>query len=179
MTDSRRDFIKKAAVGTVGLTVGNRILASTARSYKRISGANEVIRVAVIGCNSRGSSMAGTFARQKNTEVIYICDVDEIALQKGIKSVKEITGKETKGIRDFRKILDEKVLDAVYIATPDHWHVPASILSLKAGKHVYVEKPLSHNPHEGELLVSAAEKYKRIVQIGTQRRSWPTLTQGI
>jgi len=179
MSDSRRDFIKKAAVGTAGLTVGNRILASTARSYKRISGANEVIRVAVIGCNSRGASMAGTFARQKNTEVIYICDVDEIALQKGIKAVKEITGKETKGIRDFRKIMDDKVLDAVYIATPDHWHAPASILSLKAGKHVYVEKPLSHNPHEGELLVSAAEKYKCIVQIGTQRRSWPTLTQGI
>jgi predicted dehydrogenase len=179
MSDSRRDFIKKAAVGTAGLTVGNRILASTARSYKRISGANEVIRVAVIGCNSRGASMAGTFARQKNTEVINICDVDEIALQKGIKAVKEITGKETKGIRDFRKILDDKVLDAVYIATPDHWHAPASILSLKAGKHVYVEKPLSHNPHEGELLVSAAEKYKCIVQIGTQRRSWPTLTQGI
>jgi predicted dehydrogenase len=179
MSDSRRDFLKKAVAGTVGLTVGNKILASSAESYNNISGANEVIRVAIIGCNSRGASMSGTFARQTNAEVIYICDVDDVALQKGIKSVKEVTGKETKGVRDFRRILDDKSLDAVYIATPDHWHAPASIICLKAGKHVYVEKPLSHNPHEGEMLVQAAEKYKRIVQIGTQRRSWPTLIQGI
>ncbi|MGD0756423.1 MAG: Gfo/Idh/MocA family oxidoreductase [Bacteroidales bacterium] len=179
MSDTRRDFLKKAVAGTVGLTVGNKILASTARSYRSISGANEVIRIAVIGCNSRGASMAGTFARQPNTEVIYICDVENVAMQKGIKSVEDVTGKEPESVRDFRKILENKNLDAVYIATPDHWHAPASILSLKAGKHVYVEKPLSHNPHEGEMLVSAAEKYKRIVQIGTQRRSWPTLTQGI
>ena len=179
MSDSRRSFLKNAVAGTVGLTFGSRILADDAINYKNISGANELIRVAVIGCNSRGASMAGTFARQKNTEVVYICDVDDIAMQKGIKSVKEVTGKEPKGVRDFRKILEDKDLDAVYIAAPDHWHAPASILSLKAAKHVYVEKPLSHNPHEGELLVLAAEKYKKIVQIGTQRRSWPTLAQGI
>lgn len=179
MSASRRDFMKKAIVGTVGLTLGSRLSASKADSYRSISGANEFMRVAIIGCNSRGASMAGTFARQKNTEVVYICDVDDIAMQKGIKSVKDVTGKETKGIKDFRMILDDKNLDAVYIATPDHWHAPASILSLKAGKHVYVEKPLSHNPREGELLVEAAEKYGHIVQIGTQRRSWPTLTQGI
>jgi predicted dehydrogenase len=179
MSDSRRNFLKKAAAGTLGFTVGSKLLASNARSYKSISGSNELIRVAVIGCNSRGASMAGTFARQKNTEVIYICDVDDLAIKKGIKSVKDVTGREPKGIRDFRTILDDKELDAVYIATPDHWHSPASILSLRAGKHVYVEKPLSHNPREGELLVMAAEKYKKIVQIGTQRRSWPTLTQGI
>jgi predicted dehydrogenase len=179
MSDSRRNFLKKATAGTLGFTVGSKILAPTARSYNRISGANEVIRVAVIGCNGRGASMAGTIARQANTDVIYICDVENVALQNGIKSIVDVTGKEPRSFRDFRKILDNKDFDAVYIATPDHWHVPASILSLKAGKHVYVEKPLSHNPHEGELLVSAAEKYKRIVQIGTQRRSWPTLTKGI
>jgi predicted dehydrogenase len=179
MSDSRREFIKKAVAGTVGLTVGDKILASTARSYRNISGANEVVRVAIIGCNGRGASMAGTFARQPDTDVVYICDVDNIAMQKGIKSVVEVAGKQPESFRDFRKILDDKNLDAVYIATPDHWHTPASIISLKAGKHVYVEKPLSHNPNEGEMLVLAAEKYKRIVQIGTQRRSWPTLTQGI
>jgi predicted dehydrogenase len=179
MSDTRRNFLKKAVAGTIGITMADKLLASEANSYRSITGANEVIRIAVIGCNSRGASMAGTFARQKNTQVIYICDVDDIAMQKGIKSVKEVTGKEPKGVKDFRKILDDKDLDAVYIATPDHWHAPASILSLTAGKHVYVEKPLSHNPHEGEMLVLAAEKYKKIVQIGTQRRSWPTLTQGI
>jgi len=179
MSDTRRSFLKKAVTGSLAIAVGDKILSSGASSFSSIAGANEVIRVAVIGCNSRGASMAGTFARQKNAEVIYICDVDDIAMQKGIKSVREVTGKEPKGVRDFRKILDDKDLDAVYIAAPDHWHAPASILSLKAGKHVYVEKPLSHNPHEGEMLVLAAEKYKKIVQIGTQRRSWPTLIQGI
>jgi predicted dehydrogenase len=179
MSDSRRIFLKKALAGTVGLTVGGHIIASSARGYKSILGANEVIRIAVIGCNSRGASMAGTFARQKNTEVMYICDVDDLAMQKGIKSVKDVNGREPKGIKDFRRILEDKDLDAVYIAAPDHWHAPASILSLKAGKNVYVEKPLSHNPNEGEMLVKAADKYHRIVQIGTQRRSWPTLTRGI
>jgi len=179
MADTRRDFLKKAVAGTVGLTVGGKLIASTAAGYNRISGSGDLIRVAIIGCNSRGASMAGTFARQKNTEVIYICDVDNIAIQKGIKAVKEVTGKEPKGFKDFRKVLEDKDLDAVYIAAPDHWHAPASILCLKAGKHVYVEKPLSHNPHEGEMLVAASEKYKRIVQIGTQRRSWPTLARGI
>jgi len=179
MTDTRRYFLKKVVAGTVGLTVGGKLLATNANSYESISGAGDVIRVAVIGCNSRGASMAGTFAKQPDTKVIYICDVEDIALQKGIKAVKDVTGTEPKGIRDFRKILDDKNLDAVYIAAPDHWHAPAAILSCKAGKHVYVEKPLSHNPREGELLVDAAEKYKRIVQIGTQRRSWPVLTQGL
>lgn len=179
MTDSRRDFLKKVVAGTVGLTVGGNLLASTARSYNNIKGSADVISVAVIGCNSRGASMAGTFAKLPGTEVRYICDVDEIALQKGIKAVVNVTGKAPKGIKDFRKILDDKDLDAVYIAAPDHWHAPAAILACKAGKHVYVEKPLSHNPGEGELLVAAAEKYKRIVQVGTQRRSWPVLTQGI
>jgi predicted dehydrogenase len=179
MRDSRRDFIKKAVAGTVGLTAGGNLLASTARSYSDIAGSADLISVAIIGCNSRGSSMAATFARLPGTEVRYICDVDEIAMQKGIKAVLDVTGKSPKGIKDFRKALEDKDLDAVYIAAPDHWHAPAAILACKAGKHVYVEKPLSHSPREGELLVEAAEKYKRIVQIGTQRRSWPVLTQGL
>jgi len=178
MTD-RRDFLKKAMAGTVGFTIGSKLSASTAGSYKNISGANEVIRVAIIGCNSRGASMAGTFARQANCEVVFVCDVDDKAMQKGISAVQTVTGKAPKGEKDFRKILDDKNLDAVYIATPDHWHTPASILSVKAGKHVYVEKPISHSPREGELLVQAAEKYKKIVQIGTQRRSWTTLARGL
>jgi predicted dehydrogenase len=179
MTDTRRAFIKKAVAGTVGLTAGGAILEAGARGYSRIIGANDLIRVAIIGTNSRGASMAGTFARQANTEVKFICDVEDKALQKGIEAVKSVTGREPKGIKDFRKVLDDKDLDAIYIATPDHWHAPATILGLKAGKHVYVEKPLSHNPFEGELVVKAAEKYHRIVQMGNQRRSWPTLAQGI
>jgi predicted dehydrogenase len=179
MDDTRRNFIKKAAAGTIGIAVADRIHGFDAVSYRKINGAGDTIRVAVIGCNSRGASMAGTFSKLPGAEVVYICDVDDLATQKAVRTVKDITGNEPKGLRDFRRILDDKNLDAVYIATPDHWHAPASILSLKADKHVYVEKPLSHNPREGEMLVDAAAKYKKIVQIGTQRRSWPTLTRGI
>jgi predicted dehydrogenase len=177
--DSRRSFIKKAVAGTVGLTVGGNLLSSSAKSYSSIIGSNKVIKIAIVGTNSRGASMAGTFASQPETEVKYICDVEEKALAKGIKAVQKVTGKEPTAVKDFRKILDDKELDAVYIAAPDHWHAPAAILCCKAGKDVYVEKPLSHNPHEGEMLVAAATKYNRIVQMGSQRRSWPTLTQGL
>jgi predicted dehydrogenase len=177
--DSRREFIKKAVAGTVGLTAGVNVLSSSARSYSSVSGSNKLVKVAIVGCNGRGSSMAATFASQPDTEVKYICDVDEKALQKGIKAVQKVTGKEPVAIKDFRKVLDDKELDALYIATPDHWHAPAAIICCSAGKHVYVEKPLSHNPHEGELLVKAAEKSGRVVQMGSQRRSWPTLTQGL
>ena len=114
-----------------------------------------------------------------NTEVIYVCDVEEKARQKGIDAVIK-TGKDApKGENDFRKTLLDKDVDATYIATPDHWHSPATILSCAAGKHVYCEKPLSHNPREGEMSIAAARKYNRIVQMGTQRRSWKLLTEGI
>jgi predicted dehydrogenase len=179
VSESRRTFIKKAVSGTVGLTVGGNLMGTSARSYSSIIGSNKVLNIAIVGCNSRGASMAGTFASQTDTVVKYICDVDDKAQQKGSKAVQKITGKEPIAIKDFRKVLDDKELDAVYIATPDHWHAPAAILCCKAGKSVYVEKPLSHNPHEGEMLVEAATKYRNIVQMGSQRRSWPTLTKGI
>jgi predicted dehydrogenase len=176
--DSRRSFLKKAVAGTVGMTVGANLITS-AKSYSKIIGSNKIIKIAIIGTNGRGSSMAGTFAGQPDTEVKYICDVEEKALKKGIDAVKKVTGKEPAPVKDFRKILDDKEVDAVYIAMPDHWHAPATILACKAGKHVYVEKPLSHNPREGELVVEAALKHTRAVQIGTQRRSATTLAQGM
>jgi predicted dehydrogenase len=177
--DSRRSFIKKAVAGTVGLTVSRNLISSGAKSYSSIMGSNNLLKVAIVGSNSRGASMAGTFANQPDTEVKYICDVDDNALQKGIKAVLKVTGKEPVAIKDFRKVLEDKELDAVYIAMPDHWHTPAAILCCKAGKHVYVEKPLSHNPREGEMLVEAADKHLRVVQMGSQRRSFPVLTQGL
>jgi predicted dehydrogenase len=177
--DSRRSFIKKAVAGTVGLTVGGTLMSSGAKSYSSIIGSNKVLKIAVFGSNGRGASMAGTFAKQPDTQVKYICDVDDKALQKGLKAVKDVTGVDPIAIKDFRKVLEDKELDAVYIAMPDHWHAPAAILACKAGKDVYVEKPLSHNPHEGEMVVAAAAKYNRIVQMGSQRRSFPTLTQGL
>jgi len=183
----RRNFLKNmaggaAAVGLGGVAssfAGTGTAGQTANSYRRIIGANDTIRMAVIGSNGRGSGMAAVFARQPQTEILYVCDVEEKARQKGINAVVRTGKPAPRGENDFRKMLTDKDVDAVYIATPDHWHSPATILACAAGKHAYCEKPLSHNPHEGELAIAAAAKYNRVVQLGTQRRSWKLLTEGI
>ena len=174
MKTTRREFIR-----TAGLSTAAALAMPDAYSYSRIQGANDRIRIGIIGVNSRGSALASGFAKQTGCEVAYICDVDERAIIKGIGAVKATGNADPKGIRDFRSILNDSSLDALAIATPDHWHAPASILCCQAGKHVYVEKPCSHNPAEGELLVSVANRYKRIIEMGTQRRSWPLIIQGM
>ena len=177
---SRRKFIKNVAASSAALAIGGVASGMSAKSYRNIMGANERINVAMIGVNSRGKSMSGTFAGQKNAHVACICDVDERAIPKAIKAAMEVNPANTpKSEKDCRKVLEDKSIDAIYIATPDHWHAPLTIMGCQAGKHVYVEKPVSHNPHEGELAVAAARKYDRVVQMGAQRRSAPILTQGI
>ncbi len=101
MTDTRRDFLKKAVAGTVGLTIGGKAFGLNSLNYNNISGANDKLNIAVIGCNSRGASMAGTFARMKNTEVKYICDVEDKALQNGMNAVKKVTGKDPVADKGF------------------------------------------------------------------------------
>lgn len=164
MIKTRRDFLKTTGAGIAGAAVVSSIPAS-------VLGANDKVRMAMIGVNGRGSGMSKEFAKNPNVEIAYICDVDSRAMEKTVAAVGKIAGKKPQGVGDFRKALDDKNLDAVYIATPDHWHTPAAILSLKAGKHVYVEKPLGQNPHEGELLVAAQKKYGKVVQMGNQQRS--------
>jgi predicted dehydrogenase len=178
--DNRRNFIKKVAVTSAGFAIGGTAFGFSAKSYKKIIGANDRIHVAAIGLNGRGNSMVGTIAKQKNTEVSCVCDVDTRTIPKAIKSIMDAGQISTpKSEKDCRKVLEDKSIDAIYIATPDHWHAPLTIMGCKAGKHVYVEKPLSHNPAEGEMAIAAARKYDRIVQMGAQRRSAPVLTQGI
>lgn len=179
MKNSRRRFLKNMTLASGAVAIGGAGLGFTSKSYKRIAGANDRVSVAVIGANGRGAGMAATFAKQNNTDVTFVCDVDEKARQKGINAVQRAGKDAPKGENDFRKILVDKNVDATYIATPDHWHAPATILCCAAGKHVYVEKPLSHNPREGELAIAAARKYNRVVQMGAQRRSWTLLTEGI
>jgi predicted dehydrogenase len=170
--NSRREFMKKASLGSVGLAMG-----MSAKSYASIMGANDRVRMGFVGVNGRGNGMTKNFARQAGCEVVYVCDVDATAMAKSISGLTDISKKKPKGVKDFRTILNDKNLDGIYIATPDHWHAPAAILACQAGKHVYVEKPCSHNPYEGELLVEAARKYDRIVQMGNQRRSWPRIME--
>jgi len=178
--DDRRDFIKKVAATSAGIAIGGTAFGFSAKSYKNIIGANDRIHVAAIGLNGRGNSMVGTIAKQKNTEVSCVCDVDSRTMPKAINSVaKAGQAIVPKAEKDCRKVLEDKSIDAIYIATPDHWHAPLTIMGCQAGKHVYVEKPLSHNPKEGEMAVAAARKYDRVVQMGAQRRSAPVLTQGI
>lgn len=179
MHKSRRIFIKNLAQGSAVVAAGGMGHVFGAKSYQRIIGANDRIHMGVIGTNGRGAALAPIFAKQENTEVNFICDVDVKARQKGIEAVVKAGKEAPKGENDFRKILANKEVDAIYIATPDHWHAPATIIGCAAGKHVYVEKPLSHNPREGELAIAAARKYNRVVQMGSQRRSWHLLTEGI
>ncbi len=152
---------------------------SVARAAAPIRGANDRLRVAVVGTNSRGLTHIECLGGVKNVEIAAICDVDERAIAKGLAETAKWQKSVPDGIRDFRRALDDASIDAISIATPDHWHAPMSILALAAGKHVYVEKPCSHNPHEGELLVAAARKYDRRVQMGNQRRSFPAMQEAI
>ena len=177
--NARRTFIKQSITGTALLSVGGVLPGFSARSYARILGANEKVRVGMMGVNSRGLALASNFALQPNCEVISISDVDSRAAEKCLTTVERIQQSKPKNQPDFRKALEDKDLDALVIAAPDHWHAPAAILASKAGKHVYLEKPCSHNPHEGELLLAVANKYKNVIQMGNQRRSWPNVAQAI
>jgi len=178
-SSSRRDFIKKSVGISVAVAAGNLIPEYSALSYSRIKGANERIRVSVMGVNSRGAALAQSFASQDNCDVLHICDVDTRAIAKCIEELGKVRQIKVEGFRDFRKSLESKDIDALVIAAPDHWHAPASLLALQAGKHVYVEKPCSHNPAEGEMLVRAARQYGKAVQMGSQRRSYPNVITAV
>ena len=127
---------------------------------RRSVGPNDTLTVAVIGTNGRGLAHIECLTDMPGVEIAYICDVDDRAIATGIKAATKRQKAEPKGLKDFRKALEDKSLDAVTIATPDHWHAPMAILALAAGKHVYLEKPCSHNPYEGELLIEAVRKHQ-------------------
>src|SRR2546429_2766606 len=148
-----------------------RSLAAAPKSPAWLSTPGDTVRVAVMGLNGRGTVLARTFARAAHAEVAYVCDVDSLVLAKGVSAVAGAQSKSPKGLGDFRKALEDKDVDALVIAAPDHWHTPAALLAMQAGKHVYAEKPSRHNPREGELLVDAQRKHQRVVQIVTQQRS--------
>lgn len=166
---TRREFIDTLAVGAAGLAV-----TSTAKSYARIIGSNERVNFAVIGLNSRAyAHLAALKANQDAIHITSVCDVDSTILERFSGNVEKQLGYAPAAERDCRRLLEQKDIDAITIATPDHWHTPLAIAGLQAGKHVYVEKPCSHNPAEGALLVEAQRKYNKLVQMGTQQRSSP------
>ncbi|WP_258105042.1 Gfo/Idh/MocA family protein [Marinoscillum sp. MHG1-6] len=173
--ENRRSFIKKSVLGAAGAS-----MAFSASSYARIIGANDRVHIAVAGLNGRGKALGLSALKTPGASVRYLCDVDN----RQFSTFKDMLVKaghddKLKEVEDYRKLVEKKDLDAVAIATPEHWHAPMAIMAMQAGKHVYVEKPCAHNPFECELLVEAQKTYGKTVQMGNQQRSAPSSIQTI
>lgn len=161
---NRRQFLKQSAgVAAAMAFVGQAGAASP----------NEKVIVGLMGAGGRGTALAGMFARRKDVEIAYLCDPDSRRAAYATKVVTEAQGKAPRFAQDFRRILEDKDVDVMINATPDHWHALGTILACQAGKHVYVEKPMSHNLWEGRKMIEAARKYDRVVTVGMQSRSAP------
>jgi predicted dehydrogenase len=173
----RRSFLKKSAAASAAWAAGSYFVSQSPAQETKSTGAT--LNVAIMGVNGRGGSLATGFIGQPNCQVAYICDVDERATGKVLNPITERQNRKPQAVTDFRKALDDKSVDILVCAAPNHWHAPATILGCAAGKHVYVEKPCSHNPREGELAVEASRKHNRVVQMGSQRRSSPVIGEGI
>ncbi|MBI1895478.1 MAG: Gfo/Idh/MocA family oxidoreductase [Acidobacteria bacterium] len=162
---NRREFVASAAAGAAFST--------------RAAGAGDKVNVAVIGIRGQGRGLTARFAAQPDVNIVALCDIDPRVYGPAAKLVEQAQGKRPPLVTDLRRVLDDNTVDAVVIATPDHWHAPATILACDAGKDVYVEKPASHNLREGRLMVKAARRNQRIVQLGTQSRSRPSTLRAI
>jgi predicted dehydrogenase len=171
---NRREFLEGAAATAAALS------ATTAKSYARIIGSNGRVNFAVIGLRSRAyAHLASLYANKDNAEIVTVADVDSRYLEKFCSDVSTKMGHEPKGEKDFRNALANKDVDAITIATPDHWHAPMGILGMQAGKHVYVEKPCAYNPQEGAWLVETQKKTGKLCQMGSQRRSSKPVIEAI
>nr|MBI1232583.1 gfo/Idh/MocA family oxidoreductase [Cytophagales bacterium] len=169
----RREFLKKTALTTAGIaTLGS--VGFSAKSYARIIGANDRINVAIAGLGRRlGAFYQPIGLKSSNVNLVYLCDVMPSQREKAAKNFEKVIDYKPKLENSILKVIEDKEVDALINATPDHWHAPGTWLALEGGKHVYVEKPCSHNPYEGELLVAYQKKYGKVVQMGNQQRSAP------
>ncbi|MGZ4988169.1 MAG: Gfo/Idh/MocA family oxidoreductase [Limisphaerales bacterium] len=164
---TRRSFLQKTALATGAITLGG---CATHRPNHRVIGANSDIRVAVVGFHGRGSDHIAGLRNVKGVRLVALCDVDKHVLGNGVEAAKN-RGENVQGYTDIRKLLEDKNVDVISIATPNHWHALAAIWAMQAGKDVYLEKPVSHNVWEGRQIIKAARKYNCICQAGTQSRS--------
>lgn len=169
---SRRRFIKNTVLSGAGVTLAPSLMGMPASSYRRIIGSNDRIHVGLIGLGRRLGAFYEPIARKEsNVQLAYLCDVMESQRTRAMENFAQHIDYRPKLENDIRKVIDDKKVDAIINATPDHWHTPGSIMAMKGGKHVYVEKPASNTMDENELLVAAAQKYKKLVQMGNQQRS--------
>jgi predicted dehydrogenase len=177
---NRRDFIKTGVVGTAGITIGG--LGFSAKSYAAVKGANDRINVAVIGVRNQGTVHLNSLCALKDSHNVHLkalCDTDELLFAPALKLVEGKAGHKPATHWDLRAILEDKEIDAVSIVTPNHWHALATIWACQAGKHVYVEKPASHNIWEGRKMIEAARSYNRRVQVGLNNRSSDNVREAI
>ena len=165
MATTRRNFVSRAALGA-------GLVSATSRKVPAQSGSSDSVNVGVVGIRGRGRTHYREFAAIPGVRVGYLCDVDERLFAEAISEVERIAGYRPRVETDIRRLLERKDLDAISVATPDHWHALMTIWGCQAGKDVYCEKPCSYTLLEGRRMVEAARKYGRMVQIGLQRRSW-------
>jgi predicted dehydrogenase len=183
MSISRRKFLEEsllaAAAATVASSCASRSASQPSAATPAPRGPNDLIRVAIVGVNGRGTAHVKGLAGKPGVQITTICDLDEAAAGKAIKMVQDKTGKSPRWERDVRKVMEDKDIDVVTVATPNHWHSLMAVWAIQAGKDVYLEKPVSHNVHEGRVVVELARKHNRIVQTGSQSRSNPGMQKFI
>ncbi|MFO0789795.1 MAG: Gfo/Idh/MocA family oxidoreductase [Pirellulales bacterium] len=167
---NRRTFLAGATAAT---------LAAATRGVAQSVDANSTVAVAIMGVNNRGSQLATSLVKLPGVRIAYVCDCDERSLPKGIAAATSAGGPRPQAIEDFRQALDDKSVDALFVAAPNHWHAAGTIIGLAAGKHVYCEKPCSHTADEGERMIAAARDAKKVVQVGLQRRSNPHWVEAV
>ena len=163
---NRREFLNSSAKNAAGMAAGVVGLGAVAKAAT-----SERVRVGVVGVRNQGKVLAKSLAEVSDVDVMALCDVDESQLPIAAQAVRDVQGTTPRGETDFRRLLDDRSLDAVVVATPDHWHALMTIMACQAGKDVYVEKPVSHTFAEGQAMVAAARRYRRVVQSGLQQRS--------
>ena len=162
----RRSFIKQMTVASSGAIISGPLI-----KHATASSPNETVNVAVVGIRSRGQNHYNAYAKIPNVNIVAVCDIDQRLIPEAVANIEKLTGKKPRIETDFRKLIESNDIDAVSLATPNHWHALQTIWACQSGKDVYVEKPVSHTVEEGRKMVEAARKYNRVVQTGTQARS--------
>ncbi|MCB1210625.1 MAG: Gfo/Idh/MocA family oxidoreductase, partial [Verrucomicrobiales bacterium] len=170
---SRKQFLTKSSLALGGLSV-----TPMGRVWSRPVGANEAIRIGLVGLGWKGSSHVDSFSKLAGVRVVALCDVDQVNLDREVRKFQD-SNEAVKPYRDIRHLLDDKDVDAVVIATPNHWHALMTIWACQAGKDVYVEKPVCHDIWEGLRMLDVERKYGRVIQGGTQNRSNMAFDEGV
>jgi predicted dehydrogenase len=176
---SRREFLNRSALLAAASAAGATATATAQDKPLRAAGQADKLRVAVVGVRGRGMSHVGGFLGKNNCEITTVCDCDEAVIGKAMTQIEGKQGKAPKYEKDIRKVIENKDIDIVSIATPNHWHALMAVWAMEAGKDVYCEKPATHNVREGAIMTAAARKYKRICQVGTQSRSNPGMRDAV